>query len=61
MEGGGGGGGLGDLVEMARVVGVGWYVLVGKRWDGMGRGVVVGLRVVDFGLLFLVGKGAGGE
>ncbi len=36
-------------------------MLLGKRWDGAGRRVVVGLRVVGFGPFLLVGKGAGGE
>ena len=55
-----GGGVLGDVVEIARMVVVGWEMLE-KRCNGTGRGVVANLRVVNFGLLFLLGKGAGHE
>lgn len=53
-----GGGVLGDIVEIARMVVVGWYML-DKRCNGTGRGVVANRELVDFGLRFLFGKGAG--
>lgn len=49
-----GSGVLADVVEIARMVVVGWC-------NGTGRGVVANLRVVNFSLPFLLGKGAGHE
>ena len=56
---GGGGGVFGDVVEIARMVVVGWYML-DKRWNGTDRGVV-DFRVVDVGGLLWVGTDAGRE
>ena len=72
-DGGGGGGGggvwdgdgrgggvLGDVVEIARVVVMGWCVL-DRKCNGSGRGVVARRRVADSNFLFSLGKGAGHE
>ena len=55
-----GGGVLGDVVEIARMVVMDWYVS-NQRCNGTARGVVAKRRVVDFGLLSLFRKGAGHE
>ena len=64
-EGGGdevGGGVLGGVVEIARIlVAVGWWWVLDRRWIGTARCLVVNLRVVDFGIIFLVWEGAGHE
>lgn len=55
-----GGGVLGDVVEIARMVVMDWYV-PNQRCNGTARGVVAKRRVVDLGLLSLFRKGAGHE
>ena len=52
------GGVFGDVVEIARMEVVGWYVL-DRMCNGTGKGVVANPRVVDFDILSLVIKGTG--
>lgn len=51
------GGVLGDVVEIARMVVVGWWFLH-RRCDSTGKGVVANLRVGDFvRFIFWIGGG----
>ncbi len=56
-----GGGVLGGVVEMARVVVVVGWRRVGRRWKGMLRCGVAGLKSVKRGLILGVGRCAGSE
>lgn len=55
---GDGGGGRGGVVEIARMVIVGWDMR-GGRWNGADKGVFVTLGVVSVGCRFRVGKDVG--